>query len=281
MSLVPPGLTPAQESLFLTLGSRALDSRLPDPFLGDTLSDEIVARTGYQLDRFPQLATAVLDQRSKVFDVAVRTKLMDQMVRDFVHREPRAVVLDLGAGLDCRCARVDPPPSVDWYDIDYPEVIDLRRKVLPHLANAHDVGADLTGPDWLRDIPGDRPASIIADGLMLFLTQDDLVSILRRLTTHFPSGEVILNAYTSYAMWTFKRSRAMAPIAGDIASPGLNNPRKLEKLVDGLHLVDEILLTRTSQVAGLPRGPRWAFRVAARSALLSRLMTTVVLRYRF
>ena len=231
MNLVPPGLTPAQESLFLTLGSRALDSRLPDPFLGDTLSDETVARTGYQLDRFPQLATAALDQRSKVFDVAVRTKLMDQMVRDFVQREPRAVVLDLGAGLDCRCARVDPPPSVD--------------------------------------------------GLMLFLTQDDLVSILRRLTTHFPSGEVILNAYTSYAMWTFKRSRAMAPIAGDIASPGLNNPRKLEKLVDGLHLVDEILLTRTSQVAGLPRGPRWAFRVAARSALLSRLMTTVVLRYRF
>ena len=281
MSLVPPDFTPAQESLFLTLGSRALDSRLPDPFLGDRLSDETVIRTGYHLERFPQLATNALDPRSKVFDVAVRTTMMDQMVRDFVRREPEAVVLDLGAGLDGRCARVDPPAGVDWYDIDYPEVVDLRRKVLPHFMNAHDIGADLTDPDWLGAVPGDRPASIVADGLMLFLTQEDVVSMLRRLVAHFPSGELILNAYTSYAMWTFKRSRAMAPIAGGIANPGLNNPRRLEKLVPGLALVDELLLTRTPQVAALPRGPRWAFRAAAGSALLSRLMTTVVLRYRF
>ena len=171
--------------------------------------------------------------------------------------------------------------SLDWYDIDYPEVVDLRRKVLPHFMNAHDIGADLTDPDWLGAVPGDRPASIVADGLMLFLTQEDMVSMLRRLVAHFPSGELILNAYTSYAMWTFKRSRAMAPIAGGIANPGLNNPRRLEKLVPGLALVDELLLTRTPQVAALPRGPRWAFRAAAGSALLSRLMTTVVLRYRF
>jgi len=281
VNLVPAGFTPAQESLFLTLGSRALDSRLPAPFLGDTLSDETVTRTGYQLDRFPQLATTVLDQRSKVFDVAVRTKMMDRMVRDFVRREPDAVVLDLGAGLDGRFTRVAPPAGVDWYDIDYPEVIELRRKVLPHFENAHDVGADLTDPDWLRGIPGDRPAMIVADGLMLFLAQDDFVSLLRRLTAHFPSGELILNAYTSWAMWTFKRSRAMAPIAGGIANPGLNDPKKLEKWVNGLTLVDELLLTRTAEVAELPRLARWSFRLAARSAMLSRLMTTVVLRYRF
>lgn len=281
MNLVPAGFTPAQESLFLTLGSRALDSRLPAPFLGDTLSDETVTRTGYALDRFPQLATTVLDQRSKVFDVAVRTKMMDRMVRDFVRREPDAVVLDLGAGLDGRFTRVAPSAGVDWYDIDYPEVIELRRKVLPHFENAHDVGADLTDPDWLRGIPGDRPAMIVADGLMLFLAQDDFVSLLRRLTAHFPSGELILNAYTSWAMWTFKRSRAMAPIAGGIANPGLNDPKKLEKWVNGLTLVDELLLTRTAEVAELPRLARWSFRLAARSAMLSRLMTTVVLRYRF
>jgi hypothetical protein len=34
MSITLPAFTPAQESLFLTLGGRALDSRLPNPFLG-------------------------------------------------------------------------------------------------------------------------------------------------------------------------------------------------------------------------------------------------------
>ena len=42
-----------QESLFLTLGGRALDSRLPRPFLGDTLPDEILTRVGYDLASSP------------------------------------------------------------------------------------------------------------------------------------------------------------------------------------------------------------------------------------
>ena len=91
------------------------------------------------------------------------------MVRQFVLRQPDAVVLDLGAGLDGRMFRVNPPPTVDWYDIDFPEVVDLRRKLLPAPANAHGIGADLTDPDWLHRIPNDRPTLLVADGLVPFL----------------------------------------------------------------------------------------------------------------
>ena len=111
MGMTLPEFTPAQESLFLTLGSRALDSRLPRPFLGDTMADEIITTIGYGLDKFPTLNTKGLDQRSKVFDVAVRAKRFDEMVRQFVLRQPDAVVLDLGAGLDGRMFRVNPPPT--------------------------------------------------------------------------------------------------------------------------------------------------------------------------
>ena len=67
-------------------------------------------------------------------------------------------VLDLGAGLDDRLLRVDPPPTLDWYDIDYPEAIALRRRLLPEPRNAHNIGADLTAAHWLDDVPTDRPA---------------------------------------------------------------------------------------------------------------------------
>ena len=281
MSIALPEFTPAQESLFLTLGSRALDSRLPRPFLGDTMADEIIATIGYGLDKFPQLNTKLLDRRSKVFDVAVRAKILDEMVRRFVLLRPDAVVLDLGAGLDGRISRVNPPPTVEWYDVDFPEVVALRRKLLPQPANAHNVGADLTDPDWLHDIPRDRPAMIVADGLVLFLGQDDFVALLNRLTAHFPGGELALNAYTTYAMWTFKHSRAMRAIAGGMANPGINDPRQLEHWADGLTLLDEIFLTRAPEVAELPLIGRLTSRLAARSAKLSRIMATVVLRYRF
>jgi O-methyltransferase involved in polyketide biosynthesis len=281
MSITLPAFTPAQESLFLTLGGRALDSRLPHPFLGDTMADEIITKIGYDLSKFPALTTKMLDPRTKVFDIAVRAKRLDELVRRFVIHHPDAVVLDLGAGLDGRVFRVDPPPTVGWYDVDFPEVVSLRPQVLPQPTNAHNIGADLTDPHWLYDIPTDRPAVIVADGLVAFLTQDDFVSLLNRLTSHFPSGELAFNLYTTYAIWTLKHTRGMAAIAGGVVNPGFNDPHQPERWVGGLKLVEEIILTGAPEVAELPLIWRLTSRLAAPSAAVSRMIGTVVLRYRF
>lgn len=281
MSITLPAFTPAQDSLFLTLGGRALDSRLPHPFLGDTMADEIITKIGYDLSKFPALTTKMLDPRTKVFDIAVRAKRLDELVRRFVIHHPDAVVLDLGAGLDGRVFRVDPPPTVGWYDVDFPEVVSLRPQVLPQPTNAHNIGADLTDPHWLYDIPTDRPAVIVADGLVAFLTQDDFVSLLNRLTSHFPSGELAFNLYTTYAIWTLKHTRGMAAIAGGVVNPGFNDPHQPERWVGGLKLVEEIILTGAPEVAALPLIWRLTSRLAAPSAAVSRMIGTVVLRYRF
>ncbi len=281
MSTTLPAFTPAQESLFLTLGGRALDSRLPRPFLGDTMADEILTTVGYDLANFPSLNTKLLDAKSTVFDIAVRAKRLDEVVRRFVVQHPDAVVLDLGAGLDDRMFRVDPPPTVEWYDIDFPVVDELRRQVLPHAASAHSVGADLTDPDWLDDIPTERPAVIVADGLIAFLTEEGLVSLLNRLTGHFPSGELAFNLYTTYATWALKHSRGLAAIADGVVNPGFNDPRQPERWVGGLKLIEEIFLTRAPEVAELPLFIRMTARLAAPSATVSRMVGTVVVRYSF
>jgi O-methyltransferase involved in polyketide biosynthesis len=281
VSVTLPSFTPAQESLFLTLGGRALDSRLPHPFLGDTMADEIITTVGYDLAKFPALTTRLLDAKSKVFDIAVRAKRLDEGIRRFVTRHRDAVVLDLGAGLDSRMFRIDPPPTVGWYDVDFPEVVALRGQVLPQAANSHSIGADLTEPDWLDDVPTSRPAVIVADGLVPFLTQDNLVALMNRLTSHFPGGELALNLYTGYAIWALKHARGMAAIAADVVNPGFNDPRQPERWADGLKLVEEIFLTRAPEVAELPLIMRATSHLAARSASVSRFIGTVVLRYRF
>ena len=281
MSITLPAFTPAQDSLFLTLGGRALDSRLPRPFLGDTMADEIITRIGYDLSKFPALTTKILDPRTRVFDIAVRAKRLDELVRRFVIHHPDAVVLDLGAGLDGRVFRVGPPRTVGWYDVDFPEVIALRPQVLPQPTNAHTIGADLTDPQWLHDIPADRPAVIVDDGLIPFLTQDDFVSLLNRLTSHFPSGELAFNLYTTYAIWTLTHTRGIAAIAGGVVNPGFNDPHQPERWSVGLKLVEEIFLTRAPEVAELPPIWRLTSHLAAPSATVSRMIGTVVLRYRF
>ncbi|PXW96903.1 hypothetical protein C8E89_15013 [Mycolicibacterium moriokaense] len=62
---------------------------------------------------------------------------------------------------------------------------------------------------------------------------------------------------------------------------GFNDPRQPERWVGALRLVEEIFLTRAPEVAELPLIVRLTSRLAARSAAVSRMIGTVVLRYRF
>jgi Leucine carboxyl methyltransferase len=142
MSIVLPVFTPIQETLFLTLCGRALDNRSPDPILADTMADELVGKLGYDCDRFRLSA-------SPIINIAHRAKKLDEVAQQFIARHPHAVGLDLGAGLDTRVFRIAAPATVDWYDVDYPEVITTRQRLLPDRENAHGIGTDLTDPAWL------------------------------------------------------------------------------------------------------------------------------------
>ena len=273
MAITLPAFTPMQQSLFLTLCGRALDNRSPHPILGDALADEVVRKLDYDAGRFHLSA-------SPIINIALRAKKLDQVARNFIARHPDAVGLDLGAGLDTRMFRIDPPSTVDWYDVDFPEVVAARQQLLPIRANAHGIGADLTDRDWLDAVPTGRPAVIVADGLLAFLTPDDMITLLNRLIDHFPGGEVAFNGYSRFAIWAARHYHGTQSVAGLLKSPGFDDPHEPERWNPRLRLVDEILLTREPEVAQFPPALRWFTRLSAHSTAWSRRGTTV-LRYRF
>ena len=170
MAITLPTLTPVEDSLLLTLYCKALDSRLPKPLLSDATADEIVRKLDYDFEQFKV-------NNNFLRNVALRSKKMDEVASAFIRHHPDAVGLDLGVGLDTRLVRLAPPATVDWYDVDFPAVIDVRKRVVPDRPNVHVIGADVTDRDWLNTVPSDRPAVIVADGLMGFLTKDDFVSL--------------------------------------------------------------------------------------------------------
>ncbi len=123
MSSTLPVFTPIEDSLFLTLCGRALDNQLPRPILGDPMAEQVVGELGYDCGRFRLSA-------SPIVNIAHRARKLDEVARGFLARHPDAVGLDLGAGLDTRAFRLDPPSTVDWYDVDFPEVIAARHQLL-------------------------------------------------------------------------------------------------------------------------------------------------------
>src|SRR6185312_13076379 len=98
--------------------------------LGDAEADQIVRTVDYdygQLDIDTNL----------ILSVALRAKKLDQVASDFLARHPDAIGLDLGAGLDTRAVRIDPPSTVDWYDVDFPAVAAARERLVPPQPNRH------------------------------------------------------------------------------------------------------------------------------------------------
>jgi hypothetical protein len=60
---------------------------------------------------------------------------------------------------------------VDWYDVDFPAVATARQRLIPVHPDAHIIGADVRDEGWLDAVPTGRPAIIVADGMMAFLSQ--------------------------------------------------------------------------------------------------------------
>ncbi|WP_062995166.1 class I SAM-dependent methyltransferase [Nocardia mikamii] len=263
-------LDPLRETSLLTLYARALDTKLAHPILGDTRSADIADMIDYD---FAKLEL----KPSLVCGTALRAKQLDEAVRTFVANHPDAVVLDLGCGLDTRALRCNPPAGVDWYDVDFPDMVELRSRFLPDRFLR--IGADLTTPGWLDPLPRDRPAMIVAEGLLPFLPGDSFQRMTRELTAHFDTGELAINGYTRFAAWSMKYHPTIKAI-GITAAQGFDDPHDPETWHAGLTTAEEQLLTRAPEVADFPQPLRAATRLMSHSTALSR-QGTRILRYRF
>jgi O-methyltransferase involved in polyketide biosynthesis len=183
LPVVEVEFTGEKATMLATLYGRALDARSTAPILGDRMASDTVDRIDFDFRR-----TGL--RRGDESAVALRAKTFDDETREFLAAHPQATVLHLGCGLDTRVYRVDPGPGVRWFDVDYPDVIDLRGRLYPDRENYQTVGASVTDPTWLARVPADRPVLVVAEGLVMYLHEDEGTALLRRIVGHFRSGRI-------------------------------------------------------------------------------------------
>jgi O-methyltransferase involved in polyketide biosynthesis len=277
MGIATTELTPVEQTAFLPVYARALDSRWARPILNDTLADDVVGRIDYD---FAGLGV----QTSVVCQASLRAKMLDDRVRDFVVNHPDAVVVDLGAGLDSGFYRVAPPESVDWYSVDLPGIIALRDEVLPANDHSHSVPVSLADKQWPDAIPPDRPAMLIADGLFAFLNEPLIIEIFRRITDHFASGELAFNDYGRIG-WVSRVAIKLYPqkmfkdIGSQFSYPGFKDARHPLTWNPRMTLVEEASLAFEPEVDLFPGWIRIASKLAAKSKAGARKAR--ILRYAF
>src|SRR4029453_11127268 len=126
-------LTKEKETLLGRLYARALERRSQNPILRDEMAKNSIQGIDYDFEHL----------KVDTLSIAIRAKQFDIWTTEFLADHPGATVLHLGCGLDSRVWRIDPPASVRWFDVDYPEVIELRRRLYPERAGYTTIGSSL------------------------------------------------------------------------------------------------------------------------------------------
>ena len=224
-------LTREKATLLITLYAKARESQLPDSVLRDREAAAAVQRIDYDFSRLRM-------RRDEMIGLALRAHTLDGWVREFIAAHGDATVLHLGCGLDTRVQRVDPPARIDWFEVDYPDVIDLRRRLYPARPGCTLVGSPVANLDWLARIPAGKPTLVVAEGLFLYLPENALLPLLRAVTAQFPSGEVLFDAYNRLGLAWVAHNR-MIRSTGAVTRWSLGRPQDLESQVPGLRLRTE------------------------------------------
>ena len=246
-----------------------MDSRQKKAILADTSADDVVRRMNYDFDR---LRVSLGDRRA----IVVRAKQLDRWVSNFIVANPLATVLHLGCGLDNRVGRVNPPSEIGWYEIDYPEVIDLRKRLYPEWDGCRTIASSVTEWGWMDKVTTGSPVLIVAEGLTMYLAQDDMKQLLDRVVSRFSSGEVVFDAISTRAL---RARKHYLRITGAKLRWGIDDPHEIEVWNPRLRLIEEIPLVGAPDIARLPWPSRimcgWMNRLAFTRNLIR------LFRYRF
>jgi O-methyltransferase involved in polyketide biosynthesis len=258
-------LTEEKATLLIPLFSKALESRKADPILLDRKAIEIVDQVDYDFTGLHVPA------KSRV-TVLMRAKQLDAWTREYLAqpRETTPLVLHLGCGLDSRVVRVNADTgdgSVDWYDVDYPDVIDLRRVFYPESGSYHMRGSSVTDHQWMDGIGGGRPAMIVAEGLLMYLKEPDIRALVLALRERFPGSQLAFDAFSAYAASRMARHPSIRH-TGAAITWGIDDPKELERWSPGIRLAEEWFFTDSPDRRKLGFGFRLMFSMtgALRSA---------------
>jgi len=234
----PERLSGVAETLLIPLYMRALESQRPDALIRDEKAVALVTQSGLDFSQVRQIRMPeLLNVMRNLF-----TREFDRYARDFIGRYPEAVVVHIGCGLDSRFDRVAARDTyVEWYDLDLPDVIALRRELLGEAGGRyHLLACSVLEDVWLDAVKGHspRPCLLLAETVFVYFTEAQVRSLVLKLRDHVPGAELVFDGWRPFEVWLGNRYLAGSLYAG-LMRWSLWRGQELEGWGSGIHLLDE------------------------------------------
>lgn len=125
-----------------------------------------------------------------------RQYTIDQKIKKFLEKNGLCNVVFLGAGLETSFNRIG-NNKANFYQVDLPNVIDIREKVLGNAINEKLISGDMFTLHWIKGIDISLPTMIVVSGVYQYFTKEKILSMIEKMNEMIPKGELVFDATNS------------------------------------------------------------------------------------
>ena len=188
-------------------------------FLIDKKAEEIWDAVGFPLK-------GKAKSKWLAYYMGVRSAVFDEWVKEKLHDLPDAIVLYIGCGMDSRVLRVD-DKTRKWYDLDFAEVIEERKKYYALSDNYQMIAGDARDCKWLNEIKETRSAIVVMEGVSMYLTVEEMQKLTDTICDYFENVTLLVDCYSAFAA---KMSKYKNPIhkVGVTSVYGIRSPQEYQ-----------------------------------------------------
>jgi O-methyltransferase involved in polyketide biosynthesis len=195
--------------------------------------------------------------------LSIRGALIDDFTKEYLREHSDSTVIYLGCGLDSRARRLGFPAKL-WYDLDFPEVIHIKKQLYQETKNYKYISSSVTDWNWLDSVEcNNSPVLVIAEGLLMYLCEPDIKRLFLTMRDRFPDTTLIFDAYSCLTAKQAKHHPSLKK-TGATLQWGVDSPQALESFGMGITHLKTMYLTDDSATEPLPKGYRIMFRLMGR-----------------
>ena len=181
---IVPVLNGAAETMLQSFYARAMYSKNPKHKFKDEKAEEIVEKLDYDFSKASKDA-------AMSGGVVARTVVLDELVSDFIRKNPDCTVVNIACGLDTRFYRMD-NGKITWYNLDLPETIAVRDSVYGETGRVSTIGCSCFDPAWPSQVTKRGKMLFIIEGLTMYLSREQVGQMLQIICNNFDNAYVIM-----------------------------------------------------------------------------------------
>lgn len=179
-----------ENTLFIPLLVKAKEYTRKNAILRDEGAYELAKRLelnekDFQINKYSAVSTLY------------RAKKFDTYAVEYMAQYPEGTIFEIGCGLDNRFRRID-NGKIKYVNIDLPEVIELRNKVIPKASRSLNSSSPIELFEYQQYISKKEPALIISEGVFPYFDKEMISKIYNNMKSNLGSFVLCFDVVHEY-----------------------------------------------------------------------------------